>query len=180
MKGLLISLFFLTSIEVFSAVDKKVGVAVIDSPIDYSHPDIISVLDSDLMKSISVIDDKGDEKTWYQINEEAREVFEESLDQGKYRKKLDFLEALVKFRDTDFMNSLEESERKQIERQALFGLVRYKLFRRYKKQMRLIGRYIHGTHIAGIVVSGASDIRLVNIPFLEKRSKQTISRVLKI
>lgn len=179
MKSLLISLFFLTSIEAFSTVDKKVGIAVIDSPIDYSHPDIISVLDSDLMKSISVIDDKGDEKAWYQINEEVREVFEESLDQGKYRKQLNFLDALVKSGDTDFMNSLEESERKEIERQILSGLIHYKLSPRYRKQMELIGRYIHGTHIAGIVASGASDIRLVNIPFLEKRSKQTPSGILK-
>ena len=161
--------------------DNTVGVAIIDSPLDYQHADIINVLDSELMKEISYINEDGLEKSWYEINQEAKKNFQKNLDQGKYREQLKFIEALSKLTEPQTLKTYKTSRIFMIKhlKNALKGLVNYTFSSKYRSQIQTIVRYIHGTHVAGIAVNGLKNIRLINIPLVTHESRKGITELLK-
>jgi len=154
-----------------------VRIAILDSPIDYDHPQIAAVLDEDLLRNIRLTDEYGVEKTWYRLNLEAKAEFERRLDKYSYQQQIEFLDALnvmhAKTRPTT------PEERLRTLGRVVKGLFRYAYSAKFRSQLNLTGTYLHGTHVAGISIESLKDVRLINLPILGVSESLKLSEVLR-
>ena len=86
------SLLFLFYIIPAIADDPSV-IAILDSPVDYEHSQISAALDKELLQKLKFTDANGNEKTWYDLNNEILAKFKARLNNDEYQEQTDFIEA---------------------------------------------------------------------------------------
>lgn len=153
--------------------NSPVRIAIIDSPIDYDHPEIQAVLDEDLLQNVKLTDESGEEKTWYQLNLEGKAEFERRLDQHMYKDQIEFLDSMSSYRELTGID-----ERKRAAKRIIKGIWRYAISPKFRSQLKLAEIYIHGTHVAGVSIDSLSDIRLINFPIVQLPKPTKLSRIL--
>lgn len=153
-----------------------VRMAILDTPLDYGHPEIQAVLDEDLLRNVKLTDEKGEEKTWYVLNQEAKAEFERRLNKNEYKEQVEFFDALNMMSGKP--NKDEPLKALQILGRVAKGMFRYTYSREYRSQINLLGGYLHGTHVAGLAVSSLRDVRLINYPITGTKKQLKLSEIL--
>ena len=154
---------------------RPVYMAVLDSPIDFHHTEISAILDEELLQNISIKDQNGQERTWYELNEAARAEFERRLDQGQYQDQVKFLDAL----NRPISEKGRGARASMALKVALAGMVKYILSPKFRSGLKVVGNYLHGTHVAGIMVRSLTNVRLISFPLLTVNRELRPSDIIK-
>ncbi|MES2769664.1 MAG: S8 family serine peptidase [Bdellovibrionota bacterium] len=164
--------FFSLFIWMIAISGSPTVIAVLDTPVDYSHPEIQAVLEEDLLKNAQFVDERGEEKSWYDLNLEAKAEFEKRLNQELYAEQIEYLNA---------MHGSTES-RSQTGKNLKFliarGTLKYIFSPKYRSSLNIVAKYLHGTHVAGIMMKSLSNVRLISFPLLKISEKMTLSDIL--
>lgn len=152
-----------------------VYVAILDSPVDYHHTKISPILAEGLLKNTSVTDADGTERTWYEVNEEARKEIEKRLDRGQYAEQVRFLNALSSLDNT----TRDKKERSEMWSAYLGGVLKYIFSRSFRRSVDLVASYTHGTHVAGILVESLTNVQLITFPVHQVSEHLKVSEIIK-
>ncbi|MDZ4663168.1 MAG: S8 family serine peptidase [Pseudomonadota bacterium] len=128
-------------------------IAILDSPVDYEHPQIQAVLDEDLLKNVKILDENGQEKSWYDLNIEAKAEFERRLNRNYYAEQVEYLDSLGKKNNTSLSTMIK-------------GTLRYIFFPKFRSGLNVVADYLHGAHVAGIAMKSLSSARLITFPHI--------------
>ncbi len=152
--SLLVLSFFLVAAHPTSPI---VRVAVIDSPVDFMHPDLRTAVNTGLLKELTVEDISG-KTSWYDLNEKARYEFTKQLKIGTYKNAVDFIDAKT-------LNDSGDRSFAVLYRMTM-GQLRYTYSEEFRKHVDAAGTYLHGTHVAGIMINSISDVELITFPLI--------------
>lgn len=168
-------------ISLFSAISAVSGsptvIAVLDSPVDYDHPEIQAVLDEGLLKNAKIIDELGNEKSWYDLNLEAKAEFEKRLNRKVYDEQVRFIDAMHTLMGGDF----DSNKKMNLRATVIKGYIKYLFSPKYRSGLNVVGTYLHGTHVAGIAIESLTNVRLINFPIITSapEKKLTLTEIFK-
>lgn len=144
-----------------------VGVMVLDGPVDYKHGQIAPFIDVDGMTRYYATDRHGNYGN-----------FEELTDR--------YSSDLIKGLDSSILGSLLDSASSSPRKNADLRVnLRQKLDAYFKTHENEVGKYwdvlsrikhyLHGTHVAGLIVGGfrPGEVRLISVPYLAKDIEST-------
>lgn len=153
-----------------------IAIAVLDTPIDFDHPEIRAVLDEGLLKNVSFTDEHGKEKSWYELNQQAKAELERRIGHRMYTQEVEHLDALLNG-DTQNRSFIQELRNRIA---IKYGNLKYRFSAKYRTSFDLISFYRHGTHVAGIAMKSLTDTRLISFPIMPTvPSPLTIREILK-
>lgn len=141
-------------------------VAVLDTPIDYSHPLLAALTDAFVMYRLRFQWANVD-ASWLLLNERSIEQHLARLHPEYYEDQLRFLDAATAIDGGKV--SLWRSNPELIARAYnayLLGLFKYVTSAQWRRTLRRHSRYHHGTHVAGLAVGGLPKVSLVGFPLL--------------
>jgi subtilisin family serine protease len=151
-------------------------IAVLDSPVDYGHPEIQAVFDEGLLKNAKFVDDSGQEKSWYELNLEAKAEFEKRLNQKFYAEQVQFIDAMHAMLAA---NPPSDKALSTLTAMAK-GTLKYIFSPKYRSSLNVVTGYLHGTHVAGITMKSLTNARLISFPIISApKKKLTLSEILK-
>ena len=139
-----------------------VGVAIIDSPVDLSHPDLAPLIDEDALRDIHVTDAEAQEMTLGELNDKIRKEFQAKMTSGKYAQEVEFLDLVNKLQKRGYKASAQDLKI------YAAGITKTLISPTWRKQLELVGTYLHGTHVAGLTMRSMKpgDARLINYPLI--------------
>ena len=174
-----LALVFLAAIFLnhsLARANEPVVVAVIDAPIDYENTEILAALDKELLEKLTFVDEKGVEKNWYQLNNEIHAELQKRLNEGRYQEQVDFLNGINALISGKLNGHKEE---KQILKSILKGLFKFITSKKFRIEINLVEKYLHGTHVAGLVIKSLTNIRLISFPLVRNPKRLTASQIWK-
>jgi subtilisin family serine protease len=144
------------------ALAEPVRVAVIDAPVDYDNPDIAAFLDRETLNRIVVGQTReGRQVTLDELNRLAMKEFERGLEEGRYREQV---------RALDLLTRINSGHRPNTEESEFLSRIRVKMMvsPSYRRQLNALGTYLHGTHVAGLVLDAHAPekVQLVSFPYI--------------
>jgi len=158
-----ITIFFMLMIflaGVYSNSMPPVVVAVIDTPVDFAHPEISVALANDLLRETRLIDETGRERTWYELNQEAKAEFERRFNEKHFDDQVRFIDSISALKRPDLTTAEAFRYRFDFAR----GVMNYLLFRSFRSGLDLVYIYHHGTHVAGLAVKSLQQAKLITYP----------------
>lgn len=149
---------------------QPIRVAVLDSPVDYAHADLLGAIDEDMLKTLKFTNPDGSSVSWYDFNQQVRAEFERRQKTGRYDEQLKFINETVK------LSGGGKTDPKILAQ----GFLKMAL-PQWRKDLDVAGTFAHGTHVAGVVRGQGDAMRLVNFPILRapKGGKLSLKDVLK-
>ncbi len=130
-----------------------VTVAILDIPVDLEHPEIAAALDLGFLEQSRARSEAGHVVTWKDLNNEARANFERLRDGPIFKTAIELIRLTRQEGDAP-TPSARLTELKDL----------YQTDAHLRAQVELASAYMHGTHVAGILLRGLRDIRLIPIP----------------
>lgn len=174
--------------SVFVFANDPVSVAILDTPIDLNHELISPVLDSEAMLRLKTVNSSGEEMSWKELNDQLKQEFERRLHQGRYDEQVEFINALNMSK-----KNLNRSEIEKTFKILIKGKTKFVLSSKWRKELKILGMYLHGTHIAGLVIQSTiiPKVKLISYPMLKLpgsglkvsqvwNKKQTINEILEL
>ncbi|MBK9038704.1 MAG: S8 family serine peptidase [Bdellovibrionales bacterium] len=159
----------------YAASEGTTYIAVLDSPVDYQHPEISAVLDEELLKEAKIVDEKGQEKSWYDLNLEAKAEFEKRLNKKQYAEQVQFLDSIHMMLGGNIPSDKALATLSAVAK----GAIKYIFSPKFRSGLNVVGTYLHGTHVAGIAMRSLTNVRLINFPLITPSKQLTISDILK-
>lgn len=159
-----------------SIAAEPVRFAVIDSPVDHDHEEIAPYIDLAMMEKLVANEDESDESpsaSWKELNDKARAEYLRRLDPKRLEQAKKFIDALGRMMG-DY-DSLSNDQQVKILGPAIGGGILYFLSRKFRKEVDLVGQYLHGTHVAGVAIGGDKDLRMLNFPMITAPGEDTTS-----
>ncbi len=174
-KFFLIILLLSFSVSIL-AQKQDIYIAILDSPLDYSHPDLQAAIDENLLKTSNIYDQNRVEKSWYQLNQEAKKEFEKRMGEKLYEEQVNFFAASRKN-----LTEVPYGQKADFIYTLIKGNLKYIYSKKFRSGLQVVAGYLHGTHVAGIAIKSLTDVKLINFPILtvQPSSKLKISDILK-
>lgn len=159
---ILLAIFFLAIFCHFSAWSKQTYLAILDSPIDYHHPEIQAAIAQEALQNSYFIDEYGNKKSWYQLNLETKLDFERQIETKYYTEQVEFIDAIHML----IGRKLTIENSKSILAKIHQGKIKSIIFPNFRLGLSNICAYLHGTHVAGIAINSLPDIQFINFPLI--------------
>jgi subtilisin family serine protease len=137
----------------------------LDSPVDAAQEMISPVLDQEAMRRLRTVDETGEEISWRSLNHFLMQEFQSRLRSGAYEEEVAFLNATERMRSPDL---IPKSEFGKTLKAYLWGIAKYELSPKWRKELNIVGTYLHGTHVAGLVVQSSvpPHVKLITCPVI--------------
>lgn len=167
MTKFLFSILFLLVTGELSFAAEPIKVAILDNPVDYTHSAIQPYIDEGLIKENFIYNSAaGEEVSLEELNREVISRLRKKISNKHYEKQILFLNALRELERVD----ISEERRAYLKKVRRWGMIKYLVNPRFRSSIKVLGNYLHGTHVAGIITDGLdhSSSKLINFTFGEE------------
>jgi subtilisin family serine protease len=140
------------------------AVAVIDTPADWLHELLHPYLDAAALNNASFKTEGGQEKTLGALQREYMEQMRADLRAGRFKSQLAMDQALGAAADAQPPSLVQKIQNNLTLR---LGAAKLAHWPQWRAEFDRLNHYLHGTHVAGLVISGLSpqNYRLITIPY---------------
>jgi len=165
--------FLLATSGAIAGSSSKVTIAIIDTCLDYDNLGLSEFIDHEILGSLTFVDVNGNQHTLREVNQQSRQELEKLFTSAQYRDAAAFLSAYNRLQDY----SLTTDKQKVLKQVVLKGILKARFLPGFKERVDAISLYMHGTHVAGILVNQlGGDVRLINFPIKNQKMDQALER----